>query len=78
MVLLQYHSITLYNSHSIIPLMRDSVGVLMQRTPASLDYTLPNALQKVTCVVTIRQNIKFYRDCAAIAVYIHVVGSSLT
>jgi zinc transporter 5/7 len=32
---------------SIIPLMKDSVGVLMQRSPPSLDYTLPTSLQRV-------------------------------
>lgn len=33
--------------HSIFPLMRESLGILMQRTPSSLDYILPNSLQKV-------------------------------
>ena len=33
--------------HSVFPLMRESLGVLMQRTPVSLDYILPASLQKV-------------------------------
>jgi zinc transporter 5/7 len=32
---------------SIVPLMKDSLGVLMQRSPSSLDYTLPTSLQRV-------------------------------
>lgn len=32
---------------SVFPLMRESLGVLMQRAPVSLDYTLPAGLQKV-------------------------------
>ena len=32
---------------SVFPLMRESLGVLMQRTPVSLDHILPASLQKV-------------------------------
>lgn len=32
---------------SVYPLMRESLGVLMQRTPVSLDHTLQASLQKV-------------------------------
>ncbi len=32
---------------SVVPLLRDSVGVLMQRQPRSLDDTLPGCYQRV-------------------------------
>ncbi|XP_030062752.1 zinc transporter 7 [Microcaecilia unicolor] len=32
---------------SVIPLLRQSIGVLMQRTPPSLDYALPQCYQRV-------------------------------
>ncbi|GFO10834.1 Zinc transporter 7 [Plakobranchus ocellatus] len=33
---------------SVLPLLRDSVGVLMQRTPRSLDHVLPGCYQRVS------------------------------
>ena len=39
------------HSHSVYPLMRESLGVLMQRTPVSLDHTLQACLQKVSPLV---------------------------
>lgn len=35
---------------SVYPLMRDSLGVLMQRTPPSIDHTFSNALRKVFAI----------------------------
>nr|XP_020464770.1 zinc transporter 7 [Monopterus albus] len=32
---------------SVVPLLRESIGILMQRTPPSLDHTLPECYQKV-------------------------------
>lgn len=32
---------------SVVPLLMESVGVLMQRTPRSVDYKLPGCYQKV-------------------------------
>lgn len=32
---------------SVVPLLKESVGVLMQRTPVSLDYKLPSCYQKI-------------------------------
>lgn len=34
----------------MVPLLRDSVGVLMQRQPRSLDQTLPGCYQRVSNV----------------------------
>ncbi|XP_074640570.1 zinc transporter 7-like [Tubulanus polymorphus] len=33
---------------SVIPLLRDSVGILMQRTPKELDHVLPSCYQRVS------------------------------
>ncbi|XP_035826343.1 zinc transporter 7 isoform X2 [Aplysia californica] len=33
---------------SVLPLLRDSIGVLMQRTPRSLDHVLPGCYQRVS------------------------------
>lgn len=33
---------------SVLPLLRDSVGILMQRTPRSLDHILPGCYQRVS------------------------------
>ncbi|XP_029473492.1 LOW QUALITY PROTEIN: zinc transporter 7 [Rhinatrema bivittatum] len=38
--------ITLLRGASVIPLLRQSIGVLMQRTPPSLDYALPQCYQR--------------------------------
>uniref|UniRef100_A0A672QES0 Zinc transporter n=1 Tax=Sinocyclocheilus grahami TaxID=75366 RepID=A0A672QES0_SINGR len=32
---------------SVVPLLRESIGILMQRTPPSLDHTLPECYQRV-------------------------------
>ncbi|XP_054644480.1 zinc transporter 7 isoform X2 [Dunckerocampus dactyliophorus] len=32
---------------SVVPLLRESIGILMQRTPPSLDYALPECYQRV-------------------------------
>ncbi|XP_055364644.1 zinc transporter 7 isoform X2 [Betta splendens] len=32
---------------SVVPLLRESIGILMQRTPPSLDHTLPDCYQRV-------------------------------
>ncbi|XP_026054191.1 zinc transporter 7-like [Carassius auratus] len=32
---------------SVVPLLRESIGILMQRTPSSLDHTLPECYQRV-------------------------------
>ena len=32
---------------SVIPLMRDTIGVLLQRSPHHLDYVLPSCYRKV-------------------------------
>ncbi|XP_029355534.1 zinc transporter 7 isoform X1 [Echeneis naucrates] len=32
---------------SVVPLLKDSIGILMQRTPPSLDHTLPECYQRV-------------------------------
>lgn len=34
--------------HSVVPLLRDSIGILMQRTPPTLDHTLPECYQRVS------------------------------
>lgn len=33
--------------YSVLPLLRDSVGILMQRTPRELDHVLPGCYQRV-------------------------------
>lgn len=33
---------------SVLPLLRDSVGILMQRTPRELDHVLPGCYQRVS------------------------------
>lgn len=33
--------------YSVLPLLRDSVGILMQRTPRELDQVLPGCYQRV-------------------------------
>ncbi|XP_016376643.1 zinc transporter 7-like [Sinocyclocheilus rhinocerous] len=33
---------------SVVPLLRESIGILMQRTPPSLDHTLPECYQRVS------------------------------
>ena len=33
---------------SVVPLLRDSVGILMQRTPKDLDLALPGCYQRVS------------------------------
>lgn len=35
-------------SSSVIPLLRESIGILMQRTPPSLDHALPDCYQRVS------------------------------
>lgn len=35
-------------SHSVVPLLRESIGILMQRTPPSLDHALPECYQRVS------------------------------
>lgn len=32
----------------MVPLLRESIGILMQRTPPSLDHTLPDCYQRVS------------------------------
>ena len=43
-----YEYIRVISCYSVIPLLRDSVGVLMQRQPRSLDQTLPGCYQRVS------------------------------
>ena len=38
---------------SVYPLMKESLGILMQRSPQALDHTLPDGLRKVSCVVLV-------------------------
>lgn len=33
---------------SVIPLLKESIGILMQRTPPSLDHALPDCYQRVS------------------------------
>ena len=33
---------------SVLPLLRESIGILMQRTPSSLDHVLPTCYQRVS------------------------------
>lgn len=35
-------------SLSVVPLLRESIGILMQRTPPSLDHALPECYQRVS------------------------------
>lgn len=32
----------------MVPLLRESIGILMQRTPPSLDHALPDCYQRVS------------------------------
>lgn len=41
-----------FSVSSVLPLLRDSVGILMQRTPRELDHVLPGCYQRVSDVYT--------------------------
>lgn len=36
---------------SVVPLLRESIGILMQRTPPTLDHALPECYQRVSAII---------------------------
>lgn len=52
---------------SVLPLLRESIGILMQRTPRSLDLVLPSCYQKVSCGVMSKNDSLRY-------MYLKIVG----
>ena len=47
---------------SVYPLMKDTIGVLLQRSPAHLDNVLPSCYRKV-CYISPFQNVQPHDAC---------------